>query len=596
MREEIDFTFDGIDFTPSSSDTKKTEKATNAIENYTGAIDDFREALKKLKDIEDDIKIEKIKIDMIDEDDVEAQKKATTSLIGLLKQEQTALHNLNNERDSFILDAVDELNRYGLGATYDLTTNDFWVSDIEKINTVKAYKNGVFDQEATNTLRKTLEDLIQKAQDYADSNIEDSEKWWDIQKEIYDLNKQIYESDQQIYEQRMETMQKSYDMLNDLVELEKDRIKQAGEDMIDNLQAEIDAYDEIINRQKESLELREREKSYEEEVSDAVDEIAKLQAQADALALDDSRSAQMQRAEILEQIAEKQKELEKTQHDYAIDNTQDALDEELDNFKDHYQERIDEIQEFLDDEKRLTDLAYHNIEQGGQETFNKLLEYCLKYTDISKRELTDMWTNAIAQAKEYGSIANALHGMSTEIDIYENGTPVSAQSTVDQMKENSKKWNSSNAAERERLQQENERLAKELSELLGVPVVRGNDGRWYYGKVGGTPVYHSGGIVGNAPTIKQKEMMVLAEKGEMMLNEKQQNNVASLFSAALNRPDPSVIYGKIIKDNSDAQGKVVSIDASVTVQGGMVDDAVLNTITKNQRKVANILNKLVLKK
>lgn len=596
LREEIDFTFDGIDFTPSSSDTKKTEKATNAIENYTVAIDDFREALKKLKDIEDDIKIEKIKIDMIDEDDVEAQKKATTSLIGLLKQEQAALHNLNNERDSFILDAVDELNRYGLGATYDLITNDFWVSDIEKINTVKAYKNGVFDQEATNTLRKTLEDLIQKAQDYADSNIEDSEKWWDIQKEIYDLTNQIYESEKLIYEQRMESMQKSYDMLNELVELEKDRIKQAGEDLIDSLQAEIDAYDEIISRQKESLELREREKSYEEEISDAVDEIAKLQAQADALALDDSRSAQMQRAEILEQIAEKQKELEKTQHDYAIDNTQDALDEELDNFKDHYQERIDEIQEFLDDEKRLTDLAYHNIEQGGQETFNKLLEYCLKYTDISKRELTDMWTNAIAQAKEYGSIANALHGMSTEIDIYENGTPVSAQSTVDQMKENSKKWNSSNAAERERLQQENERLAKELSELLGVPVVRGNDGRWYYGKVGGTPVYHSGGIVGNAPTIKQKEMMVLAEKGEMMLNEKQQNNVASLFSAALNRPDPSVIYGKIIKDNSDAQGKVVSIDASVTVQGGMVDDAVLNTITKNQRKVANILNKLVLKK
>lgn len=596
LRQEIDFTFDGIDFTPSSSDTKKTEKAANAIENYTVSIDDFREALKKLKDVEDDINIEKIKIDMIDEDDVEAQKKATTSLIGLLKQEQAELHNLNNERDSFILDAVDELNRYGLGATYDPTTNDFWVSDIEKINTVKAYKNGVFDQEATNTLRKTLEDLIQKAQDYADSNIEDSEKWWDIQKEIYDLNKQIYESDQQIYEQRMETMQKSYDMLNDLVELEKDRIKQAGEDMIDSLQAEIDAYDEIINRQKESLELREREKSYEEEVSDAVDEIAKLQAQADALALDDSRSAQMQRAEILEQIAEKQKELEKTQHDYAIDNTQDALDEELDNFKDHYQERIDEIQEFLDDEKRLTDLAYHNIEQGGQETFNKLLEYCLKYTDISKRELTDMWTNAIAQAKEYGSIANALHGMSTEIDIYENGTPVSAQSTVDQMKENSKKWNSSNAAERERLQQENERLAKELSELLGVPVVRGNDGRWYYGKVGGTPVFHTGGIVGGASTLKQKELMVLAEKGEMMLNKKQQDNIASLLSVAFNRPDCSNMYGKILKNNEDTNSRIVSIDASVTVQGGMVDDVVLQTITNNQRKIANILNKLVLKK
>ena len=207
-----------------------------------------------------------------------------------------------------------------------------------------------------------------------------------------------------------------------------------------------------------------------------------------------------------------------------------------------------------------------------------------------------MWTNAIAQAKEYGNITNAMHGMSTEIDIYENGTPVSVQSKVNEMKANSQKWHTASASERKDLQDRNVELAAEISEILGIPLKLGGDGRWYYGAVGGTRVFHTGGIVGNAPTIKQKEMMVLAEKGEMMLNEKQQNNVASLFSAALNRPDPSVIYGKIIKDNSDAQGKVVSIDASVTVQGGMVDDAVLNTITKNQRKVANILNKLVLKK
>ena len=594
LRENIDFSFEGIDFSPSTTST--TDKATQSIEKYTVAIEEFREALKRLEDVQNAISIEEIKFDMIDEDDVDAQKIAINKLIALYQQEQQALHDLNNERDASIAEIVKELNKYGLGATYDANTNEFWVNNIEKINTISGYKNGVFDQEATNTLRKALEDLIEKAEEYADANIDGSEEWWNIQKKIYDLNQQLYEAEQKVYEQRMEAMKKSYDLLEDLVELEKDRIKQAGEDMIDNLQAEIDAYDEIINRQKELLDLKERERSYEEEVSDAVDEIAKLQAKADALVLDDSRSAQLQRAEILEQIAEKQKELDNTQHDYAIENTQDALDEELDMFKDSYQDRIDEIQDFLDDQQRLTDLAYQNIENGGQEAFDKLLEYCLKYTDVSKRELIDMWDNAIAKIKEYGSLESALHGMSTEIDISENGTPISAQSKVDQMKSNSQKWNSANAVERVRLQEENERLASELSDLLGIPIVRGNDGRWYYGKVGGTPVYHSGGIVGNAPTIKQKEMMVLAEKGEMMLNEKQQNNVASLFSAALNRPDPSVIYGKILKDNSDAQGKVVSIDASVTVQGGMVDDAVLNTITKNQRKVANILNKLVLKK
>ena len=207
-----------------------------------------------------------------------------------------------------------------------------------------------------------------------------------------------------------------------------------------------------------------------------------------------------------------------------------------------------------------------------------------------------MWTNAIAQAKEYGSITKALHSMSAEIDIFENGTPVSAQSTVDQMKTNSQKWSSASSSERDRLQKENERLAKELSDLLDIPVVRGNDGRWYYGSVGGTPVFHAGGIVGDSATLQQKEMMILAEKGEMMLNEKQQNNIAALLPLALGRPDTANVYNRAMKSVGASNYGVVSIDASVTVQGGMVDDVVLSTITKNQRKVANILNKLVLRK
>ncbi|WP_162609387.1 phage tail tape measure protein [Flavonifractor sp. An82] len=594
LRENIDFSFEGIDFSPSTTST--TDKATQSIEKYTVAIEEFREALKRLEDVQNAISIEEIKFDMIDEDDVDAQKTAINKLIALYQQEQQALHDLNNERDASIAEIVKELNKYGLGATYDANTNEFWVNNIEKINTISGYKNGVFDQEATNTLRKALEDLIEKAEEYADANIDGSEEWWNIQKKIYDLNQQLYEAEQKVYEQRMEAMKKSYDLLEDLVELEKDRIKQAGEDMIDNLQAEIDAYDEIINRQKELLDLKERERSYEEEVSDAVDEIAKLQAKADALALDDSRSAQLQRAEILEQIAEKQKELDDTQHDYAIENTQDALDEELDMFKDSYQDRIDEIRDFLDDQQKLTDLAYKNIENGGQEAFDKLLEYCLKYTDVSRRELIDMWDNAIAKIKEYGSLSNALHNMSTEIDISENGTPVSVQSKVNEMKANSQKWHTASASERKDLQDRNVELAAEISEILGIPLKLGGDGHWYYGAVGGTRVFHTGGIVGNAPTIKQKEMMILAEKGEMMLNEKQQNNLASLFSVVLGRPDRSNVYNKLIREKEDNQSKIVSIDASVTVQGGMVDDVVLNTITKNQRKVANILNKLVLKK
>lgn len=256
-----------------------------------------------------------------------------------------------------VSDIVAELNKYGLGASYDSSSNEFWVKNLEKINSITATKNGKFDQEATNDLRKYLEDLIEKAEEYAETNIEGSTEWWNIQKKIYDLNQQLLDSEEKLQEKRLETMKESRDLLDELIELEKDRIKQAGEDLIESLEAEIDAYNEIISKQKESLELREREKDYREEVSDTVDEIANLQARADALALDDSRSAQLQRAEILEQIAEKQKELNDTQHDYAIENTEDALDAEAEKFEKTQQEKIDAIEDFLNDQERLTNLA-----------------------------------------------------------------------------------------------------------------------------------------------------------------------------------------------------------------------------------------------
>ena len=598
MRKSVASAMETIDFTPVDSLSQSASSGKTAIEEYVVEIDRLREALKRVSDIEDDIDVEEIKFDMIDEDDINAQTAAINTLISLYKAEQDAMHELNNERDDIIQEIADELNKYGLGASYDSQSNEFWVSNLEKINEVSAKINGKFDQEATNELREYLEELISKAEEYAEANIEGSTEWWNIQKKIYDLNKQILETEEKIQEERLESMQKSRDLLDELVELEKDRIKQAGEDLIDSLEAEIDAYDEIISRQKESLELREREKDYKEEVSDAVDEIAKLQAKADALALDDSRSAQLQRAEILEQIAEKQKELNDTQHDYAIENTEDALDAELEKFEKTQQDKIDAIEDFLDDQEKLTNLAYKNIQQGGQETFNKLLEYCKHYTDVSEIELTRMWDNAIAKIKEYGSLVSAISSMDTIIDVSENGHTDEAQSIIDQMKANSAKWKTaSSEEEKERLVAENDKLEKELERLLQVEIVlNGKDGRRHYGSLDGPYVYHTGGVVGGNSTVKQNEMMILAEKGEMMLTKKQQDNIASILTSKINRPEPqSLIKSFMAKIGELGGSQNITVDASVRVEGGMVDDAVIGTIERNQRKIANIVTKLLLK-
>lgn len=565
------------------------------VELIEVSVDKFRDALNLIDDIQNDMQVLDIKMSLIDEDDVETYQKLIAEYIELIDQEQDALHVLNNERDAEILDMIEEMNKYGLGATYDPESNKFWVAHPEKINDIKVYNNGVLDGEATNTARENMEELVDLAEQYANENIDGSTKWWSLEQKRHSLLQEETDLLEKVQQERIEALTAERDLIDELVELEKDRIRQAGQDLIDSLEAEIDAYSEIIEKQKESLQLREKEKSYEEEVSDLIDDIADLQAKADALALDDSRAAQIERNAILEEIAEKQKELGKVQNDYAIENTEDALDDELDLFKENQNQKIDEIEDFLDDEQKLTELAYQNIQNGGQETFDKLLNYCLRYTNVSRAELTDMWNVAMAKVQEYGSLLNALGSMNFEIDMSEGNASQTSQSIVDQMRENSTKWHGATAEERKGLEEANQALAAQLSDLLGVNIVRGNDGHWYIGRVGGTKLFHSGGVVGGSSSIKQNELMILAEKGELVLTQKHQDNILHLLRDRMDDlTNHKIVSGLMSKMSENTAVPAMSIDASVNVNGGMVDDAVLDAIEKNQRKISNMLNKIVL--
>lgn len=590
---EVNSIMDAVERAASRS-KRAAESASDSskdVEEYTAEIDQLRDSLKRLSDIQDDIATKEAKLELIDEDDVDVQKVAINELIGLYRTEQDELHSINNERDQLIQEIVDDLNSNGFQATYDPGTNDFWVQNLEHINELKAYTDGVFDQEATNELRKQYEDLIASAQEYADANIDGSLEWLNIQREILDLNGQIADINKEIADQRLEDLKSEQESINDLINLEKDRITQAGEDMIDALEDEVDAYEKIISHQKELLSLKERERSYNDEVSSSVDEIAKLQAQADALALDDSRAAQAQRGEILEEIAEKQKELADLQHENSVENTEDALDKELEMFEDNYNDRIDEIRDFLNDQERLTELAYKNIEQDGQQTYEKLQAYCKKYADISGQELKEMWDAAIDAVKEYGSLVQALDSISSEIGVMEDGDSASQSAIISQMRANGQKWHSASPAEQERLVAINEVLAG----YLGLSKDKNfRNGRWYWPD--GTPVYHTGGVIGNKVTAKQNELMLIAEKGEMIFNAKQQDNLGNILSGALRFKDIGSYITPLIQKLLPAQrvGGPITIDASVTVQGGMVDDAVLGVIQQNQRKVANIINKVLL--
>lgn len=107
------------------------------------------------------------------------------------------------------------------------------------------------------------------------------------------------------------------------------------------------------------------------------------------------------------------------------------------------------------------------------------------------------------------------------------------------MKANGAQYRSEDAAGKLRLNKANLALGEQLASKIGRVVVRGNDGVWYLDKVGGLRLYdtypystyHTGGIAGDNPTLKQKEIMAKLEKGEAIIPEKQQEGLYEILDA-----------------------------------------------------------------
>ena len=99
------------------------------------------------------------------------------------------------------------------------------------------------------------------------------------------------------------------------------------------------------------------------------------------------------------------------------------------------------------------------------------------------------------------------------------------------MKANSSKWWALNEANDkaglDALEEDQQRLAQELRDALpGMNIERKSNGVWY---INGEElykskyaVYHTGGIVGDDPTLKQDEVFAKLKKGEAVFTEEQQ--------------------------------------------------------------------------
>lgn len=347
-----------------------------------------------------------------------------------------------------------------------------------------------------------------------------------------------------------------------------DMLKQSVQDQIDALNDMKDAYGEIIDQRKQALDLAKKESSYQDQVSGKVKEIAKLQARIDALALDDSREAQAERGKLEEEMAEKQKELSDIQSDYAIENQKNALDEMKQAYDDEKDGEIEDLKESISSQQKIYEKAIDYIrsywEGNWDELKVQLLQWNFEVGNSLQSEIESAWDNCSQYIRANPLNFDKLFPSKWEPDG-DGGSGAQGSSeakkqsmavgntlsdddkehvsrNLSEMQKNSLEWHDASTERKKELEDRNADLAAELEDLLHVEIER-IGGTWYVKKGGQrkklydeyadqVEKFHTGGVAGNEPTLKQNEVMAILKDGEAVLDEGRQQNLYRLIDFA----------------------------------------------------------------
>ena len=333
------------------------------------------------------------------------------------------------------------------------------------------------------------------------------------------------------------------DGVDEIFDYVKEMIKDNIDRQVDALEELKDKYSEIIDKKKESLQLTKDEADYQDEVADKVKEMAKLQEKINALSLDDSRESIAKRKDLEEQLADLQKELASDQADHAYDKQTDNLDKMQEAYEKEKDAEIKKLQESIQSAERLDAAARKYIKENWNNLYTTLETWNEEYGSHLTKELQASWSKALDAAKQYGDYLTALDaigssgtnsnktgssnvvGDSSKADISNEDH---IKYIVDQMEKNSAAWFGASEAKQKELNEANLQLSNALRQYGEDP--KRVNGTWYASD--GTLLYekyHTGGVVGDASTLRQDEMMAILQKGEIVLDKPKQQSLDSIL-------------------------------------------------------------------
>lgn len=339
--------------------------------------------------------LEKLKVSYLQAslDEVNQLENETQVLEYLKKNQQGATESALNLADAKWQEA------YATAAAKDAEqgTGDLYRQAVITAESAWRKKAALIDYyESSLSDLSTTTDEVTSATEKHKEALENEEKALEKTKEALEDKKQALEDSKNGYEDALSAIE-------DLVDWTEKYIKQTKQNEIDALQERKDKIDELIEKKQELLDKEKEEADFNKQLKEKENAVASNALSAAITGLDDSSAGKKAHKENIDDLVESREDLYDYLSDYQYDTRKEALDKLKAEIDKHYDNEIQTIQDFLNNEVLLHKAACDMIDNDNGTLYNNLLWYCQNYTTTTEAEFNHMWQSAQSALYEYGT-------------------------------------------------------------------------------------------------------------------------------------------------------------------------------------------------
>lgn len=339
--------------------------------------------------------LEKLKVSYLQAslDEVNQLENETQVLEYLKKNQQDATESALNLADAKWQEA------YATAAAKDVEqgTGDLYRQAVITAESAWRKKAALIDYyESSLSDLSTTTDEATSATEKHKKALENEEKALEKTKEALENKKQALEDSKDGYEDALSAIE-------DLVDWTEKYIKQTKQNEIDALQERKDKIDELIEKKQELLDKEKEEADFNKQLKEKENAVASNALSAAITGLDDSSAGKKAHKENVDDLVESREDLYDYLSDYQYETRKEALDKLKEETDKHYDDEIQTIQDFLNNEVSLHRAACNMIDNDNGTLYNNLLWYCQNYTTTTEAEFNHMWQSAQSALYEYGT-------------------------------------------------------------------------------------------------------------------------------------------------------------------------------------------------